>query len=467
MKRIFVFLLMAFLSLVTYAQRLTIKDVHLRPQDARAASHPRNDDKGKKCAIIRVSVVGVDNLIFPDAVGNVEYSMNEYVVYVPHGLKKMRYDNKDGMKGEITFDDYGLEINSLSSYDVVFESESHLRSAIFTIQPANASLVFEGKDVDIDKDGIAIINKPIGEYAYTIRAKGYLEQQGKVVLTEDDISTVTDIVLEELLYPVTINVFPEYAAVFIDNVPYTKEAMSDLKLPEGDHSIRVTATNYQDEERTIRVSPIMSSEFFTLKTAKQEIIKHKEERTRTKVNIRNAFYLTGGIEGHYPQKSYDMTIGGVTGEFSFIHHFGGLLAMREGIGVSILSPDYKDNFEGRDLLQDSIIHMAVDIPIQLGVSFPFGKYNRHLFTILGGGYGRFSFLIKGTNIAKQYREVLSEEHFELKNQYYDFGLRASFKLDISFFTFGADIAQSINGYGFSGLIVLGIKWYKFNAIKRK
>ena len=461
MKKLFLIFLMICAYSAIDAQQLTVKSVSLRPQDARARTNPRDDAKGEKCAIIRVGVVGVENLVFPDAVGNVERSLSEYVIYVPDGLKSLNYKNKSGQEvGSINFEDYGLEINSLASYDVVFESEDRLRSAIFSIQPANATLTFDGKKVDVNSDGIAMINKPVGEYSYMVMADGYLGQSGTVTLTEDDISTVTDIILEQQLYPVTIKVFPEESTVFIDNVPYTQESLTALKLPEGKHELRVTAANYRDEERTINVSSDISTQYFTLKEAKQVVVKHKEERSKTSINIRNAFYITGGLEGIVPpEKDTDFGLGGLKFDFSFVHHFGGILGMREGLGLSLMKPSYSEDFEGKKLLEDSLYHLSVDIPIQIAISFPFGKYNKHLFSLFGGGYTRGIFLLNGHKQAKQYREILPDDHFELKDENYDFGLRASLKLDISKFTLGADIAKSLNGYGFSGSITLGVKLY--------
>ena len=461
MRNLFLTLLMAFVCATSSAQEMIVKSVRLRPQDARARTNPRNDANGKKCAIIRVGVVGVEDLVFPDAVGNVERSLSEYVVYVPDGLKSLKYKSKSGTYlGSISFENDGLEIISLASYDVVFESANHLRSAIFSIHPANATLFFDGKKIKVNGDGIAMINRPVGDYSYRVEAKGFLSQQGTVTLKEDDISTVSDIVLEEQLYPVAISVFPEYATVFIDNVRYSKESMADLKLPEGKHSIRVTASNYKEEERTINVNSSMSSAYFSLKEAKEEVVKHKEERSRTSINIRNAFYLTGGLEALLPEKDNEFNLGGLKIDFSFVHHFGGIFAMREGIGASFLTPSYNDDFEGKEILKDSIMNIAVDIPIQLGIRIPFGKYNRHLFSIFAGAYGRAIFLTKGKDEAESYRKKLSEDHFELKEECYDWGVRGSFKLDISKFTIGADIAKSLNGYGFSGSITLGVKLCK-------
>lgn len=96
-----------------YGQQISVKSVNLRPQDARARTNPRDDAKGQKCAIIRVGVVGVENLVFPDAVGSVDRSLSEYVVYVPKGLKSLKYKTKAGANlGEIIFDDWDMEINS-------------------------------------------------------------------------------------------------------------------------------------------------------------------------------------------------------------------------------------------------------------------------------------------------------------------------------------------------------------------
>ena len=470
MKRLFCLFLMICAYSVTYAQNLTVKSVNLRPQDVRAASQLREDKGGKKCAIIRVGVVGVDDLVFPAAVGNVERKLSEYVVYVPDGLKTLQYENKSGKRlGSIVFDDYGLEINSLNSYDVIFESENHLRSAIFSVQPQNAQLLFNGKKIEIDADGMAMVNAPVGEYPYQISANGFESQNGTVTLTEDEISTVTDVVLQEILYPVTINVFPEDATVFIDNVPYTKEARKDLQLSSGKHSVRVTAANYEDSERMIDVDNNITPVYFTLKENKQEVVVHKEERTRTKVNIRNAFYLTFGGAA---TTNYNISFVGPKVDFSFVHHFGGMFAMREGINLSVLMfPIFQGEFEGKKELKeikDSLVITDWKIPIQVGISIPFGKYNEHLFSVFAGGYGRwwggYTDEVEGVDM-ESLKEKLGDNQFVLTD-FYDYGLCASFKLDISKFTIGADVSQSLNAHGLSGAIVLGYKLYTLKKNKK-
>jgi len=442
MKRLLFLLIVLCESTILFAQQLTIKTVSLRPGDARARTNPRDDANGKKCAIIRVGVVGVENLVFPDAVGNVERSLSEYVVYVPEGLKSLKCKTKEGaILSEIIFDDWDMEINSLASYEVVIESDSHLRSAIFSIQPKNAQLVFNGEKIKVDADGMAMINKPVGEYSYQVTAKGFESQSGTVTLTEDDISTVTNVVLQEILYPVNINVFPEDATVFIDNVPYSKEARVDLQLAGGKHSIRVTATNYEDDERTIEVKNGLTPLYFALKENKQKVVKHKEERTRTSVNVRTSVYPLLGVEAElYDKNKYDAHKWGIKWHIlSLIHHFGGIFGVREGVSIGWMYLDKDMKYDKIENVSDSTnTTFFVEVPLQVGLSIPFGKYNKHLFSVLGGGYGKVYFLP-----LKDEKNLDKDSH----KTSWDYGLRLTAQLDISKFSFGADVSNSLNGKG--------------------
>lgn len=420
----------AFVS--TYAQQLTVKTVNLRPQDARARTNPRNDAKGQKCAIIRVGVVGVENLVFPDAVGNVERSLSEYVVYVPDGLKSLKYNNKSGENlGSINFEDYDLEINSLASYDVVLESANHLRSAIFSIQPANATLTFDGKKVDVNSDGIAMINKPVGEYSYTVKANGYLEQSGLMILTEDDISTVTDIFLEQQLYPVNIYYFPENATFFIDNIPYSKESITSLKLSKGKHTIRTTATNYRDDERTIYVGTSSKPIYITLKEAKHKVVKYEEERTRTSVNVRKHWDLLLGVESYGKHNDNDENGLDFTLQIYHAIPFGAMFERRYGLSIGI-----PKNGAGTG---DSDRFYFAELSLGAGVSVPFGNYNQCQFSSFLSVFGRYKFT---------------------DDAMFAFGTRLTAKLDISHFIIEIDGSYSPNYGRVFPAFCIGYKFYR-------
>lgn len=453
MKKILLLFMMlcSYSAMYTQSLNVKVKEVKLRPTDSRASIQPREDKNGNKCAIIRVGVVGVDDLEFPDAVGDVEYRLSEYVVYVPKGQNTFQYKNKSGeIFGTIVFDDYGLEIAYPSSYDVIFESDNHLRSAIFAVQPSNARLLFAGEVVKVDADGMAMINKPVGDYTYTISADGFESQSGTVSLIEDEISTVTNVTLQEVMYPVKLNVTPKDAMVFIDDIPYTTEDRKDLKLSGGKHSIRVTAANYADREKEINVGKKTQPIYLILKESETKIVKHKEERTKTSVNIRNAAYITGGVAITEVSTTSQLRQGDcavdLAFEFSHVQHFARVLALREG--VSFGATDYLDKYGDFETDDESEAVYRLDVPLQLGVSFPFGAYNQHLISAYGGGYGKVLFT-EGENEKPKYT--------------WDYGIRLSAKLDFSKFSVGVDLGQSLNGMGFAAGVSLGFKFYTSKA----
>jgi hypothetical protein len=213
--------------------------------------------------------------------------------------------------------------------------------------------------------------------------------------------------------------------VFIDNVPYTKEALTDIKLPEGKHKIRVTAANYQDEERTLKVTLSMPTEYFVLKEVKHEIVKHKGERTRTNINIRNHWDLLLGAD------SYG------TGEMDYIirltktNHFGGLLARQWGLTAGI---PHKYNAEESE---DNFYYAGLSLGY--GISIPFGTYNQFLFSSFFSGFGRYRFT---------------------EDEALAFGTRISARLDINNFIIEVNGTYSPNYRNkFYPSLMLG---YKFN-----
>lgn len=425
---------------LTTAQNISVKSVNYRMSDLKASTEQRMDGTGKPCAIVRVGVVGVKDLLFPDAVGDVAYSLGEYIVYVPDGLQKLNYKNSTGkVSGSIAFDDYGLEIETKKVYSVVFESENHIRAAIFSVQPTTAQLTFNGKPLQLDKDGLAIAEMPIGEYAYKVEAQGFLSQSGTVQLIEDDISSTVTVSLEQKQYPLTIKCQPANATLFIDNTPYgSLSELKDLKLPDGEHHVRLTAVGYNDYEQSIHVSGKPSTLTVNMVQMKEKVVEHKYERTRTHINIRPGFYTTIGGE-LYDKNQYLGHDWGLRLSFGAMQHFAGIFSVYEGIGggISNLTDSGKDTYF--EHAADSANTYFVEIPLLIGVSVPFGKFNKNLFSILGGGYGRMLL----TEIVDEQSTKAADEHGNSSKTNWDFGLRVMATLDISRFSISADVSLSL------------------------
>ena len=471
MRKVLLFIMLC-VCMFCQAQQLSVKSVRLHPQDARARTNPREDTKGNKCAIVRVGVVGVEDLVFPDAVGEVEYKLNEYVVYVSGGLKKFRYKDKTGhVEGTIDFDEWGLdETTSQATYSVELETESHLRAAIFTNIPHNAHLYFDNQRVEVDKDGTAVVYKSVGEYPYHVKADGYWAEAGTVSLKEDDISTTTVVAMAERKYKVSLKVYPDNATLFVDNIPYTQSTL-EMELTEGKHTIRATAPYYEEEEHTIDVKKNGAEYIINLKEAKHQIVEHKEERSRTSINVRNCGYINVGaammgcseIDKIIDKgNALDINIEG-----SYVAHFAGIMGLRIGAGIGFINSDENEKYLGLSYNSESdslewLMH--IDVPLQIGFSIPFGKYNQHMFNVFGGGYGSYmwqsglDYKLVEPNSDLQKRIEAHEEKDE--DSKLDYGIRLSAKLDLGRFVIGADLSQSLNGMVFSAGVNLGLKIFK-------
>lgn len=461
MKRIsiLIFVICAFVVSMS-AQKISVKGVSHLETDTWGLRNNRVDGTGKNCAVIRVGVVGINDMQFPDAVGNVARSGSEYIVYVPESLKALRYNYKNGsISGSVNLNAYeGVSpLVQGHSYKVVFETENHVRAAVFSVTTqklngdivpvTSAKLTFDGSAVALDGDGMAIVEKPKGSYRYAIEASGFESQSGTVNLTEDEISTTTDILLEPKTYPLNITCTPPNASLFIDDVAMegTLDQLSDLEITEGIHNIRLVAEGYDDYKQTINATNSMRLNVAMQRTKK--VVRFTEERSRTRINVRPGFYLTGA--GHYyDKKKYDAQQWGLTFGLSAIQHFAGVLAIREGIGYGWSYLDDKEMKNSFETLPTDTTTQYVDVPLQIGFSVPFGSYNRNLVSILGGGYGRYMW----TKVNENSKGKKSEDEW-------DYGLRLSAILDIKHFTIGADVSTSLNGKGVFFGLNLGWKFY--------
>ncbi len=430
--------LLSFVLMNGAAQDISLKSVSMKQSDLQASTNPRTDSNGKTCAIVKVDVIGVKDLEFIDAVGDVNYNLGEYIVYVPEGIKELKYRNASGsISGTVNFDDYGLEVETKRVYNVVFESENHIRAAIFSIQPQNAKLVFDGKEVALDDNGLVTIEKPIGQYGYSVQAKGYEDQSGTVILSEDDLFTTTNVNLKQKMYPLTITGTPSDATLFIDNVSYGKlNEVNNLNVPEGSHIVRLTAIGYEDFEQSVDVEGQPASISASLRQMKEKTIKYSDERTRTSVNVRNGAYISLGGE-LFDKKKYEGHDWSAKIEISFIQHFAAIFAIREAINGGLLHRSeswVKENYTEK---VDSVkLSWFLEVPLQMGISIPFGKFNKNLFSVFGGGYGRAVF----TNLTYENKE-------KERKEIYDWGLRFTAQIDINKFVLSGEFSRSLKGFG--------------------
>lgn len=401
-------------------QAITPKRLKMLTTDILAQKEPRTDAAGRKCAVIRVAVVGKPNLTFKEAVGNVHYADNEYIVYVQDGTKTLSYT--DGSEqSSIALEDYGPEISTGTTYSLILETEQKSRSAIFYIKPITAKLVVGGQRIALDKSGKGVVNLPIGKYAYSITADNYQSEQGTVDLKEDEVFVTKDFELEPLKKHIFIHCPEPTAALFIDGKPRgtIESQQGRLTLPYGKHAIRVTKQGFKDYERNVSIGAKSAGLNLPLKEYKAKYVYHRNERTKSSVSLRNhTDILFGG--GAFMDDDFGSYYGRYNVDW---HQYLGYVAFKEGLGLGFMhtSIGYLNKFDeyAQYVREDEANRtgFAAEIPLQFGFAVPLSRYNTSHVTFLAGGYGAYYYLGHSST------EMITNE--SVATDSFDFGLRAN------------------------------------------
>lgn len=452
MKKIITAILLLNICIGTLsAQKITLKSVSLIPMDLTIQNdpNPRKDANGKPCALIRVGIVGVEDLVFPDAIGKVKRSFSEYMVFVPEGLESLRYQSQDGtISGSVSFADNDIElIESKRVYSVLFETDSQLRAAIIAATPKTAIVTFDGATIPLDEDGMASVLKPVGTYSYRVEAEGYEPRSGSIQLTEDDISSTARVVLTRKQHPLVITCEPPTAKLFVDGQSYGQlNSLQGLQIAEGSHAIRITAEGYEDYHS--QLTDVRQAQQLSVSMVKKKMIEIKEKDTKRKVNIRPGIYVHAGGELYDKNKYCAHEWGGKAG-VNVMHHFGRFFALREGLHANFMAlSDSLKHKAFENIADTTSTSWSLEVPLQVGVSIPIGHYNQHLFSVLAGGYVRSIFT---KDADKKYMIT------------WDYGLRLSAQFDIKKFAIQVEVSKSLHDMGmFYGLSV----GWRFTSLRK-
>ena len=424
------------------AQKLTPKRFELLTTDLLARKEQRTSHiNGTKCAAIRVNVVGVKNMTFKEAEGDCKYSMNEYIVYVPAGTQTLTY-KVGNEERKIEFADYGpAEVEENATYKLLIDTENKMRSTIFYVSPSNAQLNVNGQNVALDENGTGCIELPVGDYYYFITADKCITEEGTVSLTEDEIVSIKDIVLNEKKYNLAIQCNHPEAAVFIDNVSFgTLSSIQNIvQLTEGKHEVRITLENYKDYNETVDIHSEAETMNVNLEELKTKTIRKSELRTKSSISLRPHFdtYLSWNTN----LDDMETNFGKVDIEF---HHYFGYLAFKEGISAGAVygSKDFCNKIDKHfnelkeDAEEKNRLAFYAEIPLQIGFALPLCLYNTSYVAFLGGGYGGYYYIGHRPN------NMTTNKTAETNTL--DFGIRINATFYINKFAIGFEASRSLS-----------------------
>jgi len=170
MRRLYVLLLVLVTIDVVVAQQLSVVGFDELTQDISARSQQRLDLNGDPCALIKVQIPGLSDVVFDGWVIDQNYTPGEYRVYVPGGTKKIIIKHQNFLPLEYRFP---TKIQSNVTYKMTLKVPIHNDGSSIAQIKTNvlkATLRIADKSYDTENAQFTIPIKP-GKYNINITAQ--------------------------------------------------------------------------------------------------------------------------------------------------------------------------------------------------------------------------------------------------------------------------------------------------------
>lgn len=252
------------------AQEISVKSLTLLPNDRTALEQPVYDNLKEPCALIKINANGLRGLFFPKKgrdhkTDSYDEKSGYYLVYIPTGTKRLAYNHSDYLAGEINFSNYVKELEAGKTYllNLVATSPKKAESmVIITVEPRDAKVMFDGKNIPQAKGGVYSFNVNPGNYYYEVWADNHVIKSGTVTAERGKETKVSE-ELEWIRHSVRVDCNVSNAQVYVDNVYYGTPGK--IRLPQGVHTIAIKANDYLDLEKSVTIDADTPSLRFTLK----------------------------------------------------------------------------------------------------------------------------------------------------------------------------------------------------------
>ena len=261
-----------------YSQELEIKSVSLQPSDKTAIQQPVLDSNGDTCALIKLKV-NLQGLQFTNKtqyVGDVKYVDGCYCLYKsPHLSRMISFQHPDYLPGQIDLSDYGYRrLKGGKTYLAVLDApvKGITKSiVVLKVYPLASSVIFDNNRIPLSESGVYEFPVIEGSHNYTIEEPNHKTISGSVSVGKGETKTQA-VRLQPITHNVNVQCNIASAHVFLDNVDYGQVGV--IKMPQGNHTIRVQYEGYIDAERTVDVNSSTLQLSFNLKKNENRVDIH-------------------------------------------------------------------------------------------------------------------------------------------------------------------------------------------------
>ncbi|MGN1173454.1 MAG: formylglycine-generating enzyme family protein [Muribaculaceae bacterium] len=119
-KCVMMAILLSVVSFSATGQDMVIRSFEARPFDVSASMHKRYDLNNQPCALVKVLLAAEGAAFEGNVIGNVDYKVSEYWVYMSQGTKRIRIKCPKYLPVMVEFSDYGINgLESNTTYELV------------------------------------------------------------------------------------------------------------------------------------------------------------------------------------------------------------------------------------------------------------------------------------------------------------------------------------------------------------
>lgn len=273
MKRLSAILLYLYCLTTGYAQDIEVKKFEPLQNDQTAVTSARKDLNGNTCGLVKVLLKEPGAEFEGSVMGDVQFTGNEYLVYLPNGTKRLGIKHPDYLPTTIVFADYGTKtVASGTTYQLKVKTNkkrakvdnSKKGMAVFNIKPSNAMLLIDGQIAD-GSGGAYTLSLPFGTHYYTVKIKDF-SLNNQIVHIDKNAKTI-HVDLTEFFAKVGVSCKTTDAEITVNGEQKGIGSWSSMVAP-GSYTIEASKDGCHSQTRFIQLHDNETArvDFTTLKT---------------------------------------------------------------------------------------------------------------------------------------------------------------------------------------------------------